>query len=148
MAFTDAFLTIHEHYGHRPVDADAYVAGWARAVEPLGYADAPTTAAGLRAAMRARQGELRVDDTTRRVVRFIRRIPFPLAARPVYWWLFQAAVASLPDDYRRMLGLRSLPQWFVRPVVRGMLASMRWALGDRSPMENAALQRRALLAGR
>ena len=148
MAFTDAFLATHLLYGRRAVDADAYVADWARAAEPLGLASAPSSVGALRRSMEERRHELRVDDAARRVIRFVRRMPFPAAARPVYWLLFQAAVDSLPADYRRLLGLRALPSPVVRPLVRGMLASMRWLIGDASPMEMAALQRRASLPQR
>ncbi len=148
MAFTDAFLAAHLLYGRRTIDADAYVADWARAAEPLGLTSAPANVGALRQSMAERRAELRVDDAALRVVRFVRGMPFPAAARPVYWLLFQAAVDSLPADYRRLLGLRALPSPIVRPLVRGMLASMRWLIGDASPMEMAALQRRAALSQR
>lgn len=145
LAFTDAFLACHAIYGARPVDADAYVAGWARAVQPLGLMEAPSSIDELRSVMASRREELRVDATTRRIVEFIRHAPFPRPARPLYWLLFQAAVDSLPRDYRELLGVRTLPRPIIRRVVQRLLGVMRWGLGDVSPMETAALQRRLSL---
>ncbi len=146
LAFTDSFLTTHQLFGQKLVDGDAYVAGWANAVRPLGLLDAPTSVAAMRDVISAFDAELRVDDTTRRVVAFIKRVPFPRGAKPAYWLLFQAAVASLPESYRRQLGLSTLPRPLVLFATRRVLRVMRWILGDRSPMEDAALSRRALHA--
>lgn len=146
VAFTESFLVAHQHYGQRCVDADAYVAGWARAVEPIGLVDAPTSEAALRLAVNRYAGEFRVDERTRSVVAFIRRAPFPMGARPVYRILFAAAVTTLPSDYRRMLGLRAVPAPIVRGSTRVLLRVMRWIIGQRSPMELVALERRRRVA--
>ena len=143
VAFTDSFLSTFQLYSGQCVNADEYVSQWARAVAPLGLHDAPTSEAGLHAMLASYEPVLHVSDTTRRVVQFIRRPPLSRTARTAYWFLFQAAVASLPGEYRRMLGLRTAPLWLVRPMARGLLRAMRLALGPRSPMEEAALARRA-----
>ena len=41
IAFTESFLTAFQEYSGRHVDANQYVAQWARAVEPLGLSTAP-----------------------------------------------------------------------------------------------------------
>lgn len=142
-AFTDSFLTTYQLYSGEHVDADEYVAKWARAVEPLGLMDAPRSRAELDACLASYADTLAVSDTTRHVVRFIRRPPLSRTARAAYWFLFQAAAASLPDEYRRMLELRALPLRLVQPVTITLLRLMRAVLGPRSPLEEAALERMA-----
>ncbi len=142
VAFTDSFLTVHQRYGRRPVDADAYLAGWSRAVEPLGLVGAPSSQAGMQATIAGYREQLVVDDTTRKVVAFIRRVPFPRGARLVYRLLFAAAVETLPAEYRHLLGLRAAPAPLVRASTRMLLHGMRWVIGQRSPMELVALERR------
>ena len=142
IAFTDSFLAAHRLYGRRAVDADRYIAQWAGAVEPLGLSRAPGSEADLRSAMASFEDELRVDASTKKVIAFIKRVPFPRGAMPVYWLLFHAAVDSLPAEYRAMLGLRTVPSWVIRPIARALIRVMRWIVGPRSPMENVALERR------
>jgi hypothetical protein len=89
------------------------------------------------------QGLLVVNDTTLRVVKFIKRPPLSRTARFAYAFLFQAAVASMPKKYRDRLGLKSLPLWLIQPVTKGLLGLMRLAIGDHSPIEEAALERHA-----
>ena len=145
IAFTDSFLTAHSLYGRTKIDHDAYIAHWARAVRPLGLSQAPDSRRALQSAMADFDAQLDVSESTRRVVAFIRRVPFPRGARPVYWLLFQAAVDSLPPDYRTRLGLRAMPAPLVRWATRVLLSGMRWVIGTRSPMETAALARRKRL---
>lgn len=112
IAFADAFLTAQEHFGTAiPGGPDAYVREWALAGELMGAADPPTTAAALRARIAglAIRGELRGDERVREVVRFLRRPPFGRASAPAYRLLFAGAVATIPREYRRMLGVRRLP---------------------------------------
>lgn len=145
VAFTDSFLSTFQLYSGQTVDEDEYVSQWAAAVVPLGLHDAPRSAGQLREVMARYRPALDVSDTTRRVVRFIRKPPLSRTARAAYWFLFHAAVASLPREYRQMLGLRAAPMWLVGPVARTVLRVMRAALGPRSPLEEAALSRLARL---
>jgi hypothetical protein len=55
--------------------------------------------------------------------------------------LYEAAVASLRPEYRRLLGLRSWPKAVIVPVGRGLLRLMRFAIGPKSPIEEAAIER-------
>jgi uncharacterized protein (DUF2236 family) len=130
-------------YGRRqiPGGPDAYIKLWGQTVVLLGLEDPPESLAQLRAQMREFDAQLIVDERTKRVVRFIRRAPLPVLARPLYRLLFHAAVDSLPDTYRQRLGLRRLPSPFIRAVTRLALRAMRAIVGTRSPLEEAALQR-------
>jgi uncharacterized protein (DUF2236 family) len=150
IAFSDSFLTAHQWYssvaiplGKQASAADNYVAQWSRSVQPLGLQEAPMTRAELNQQISnfIEQGLLRVDEQTLQVVEFIRKAPLPRSAKPIYSLLFDAAVVSLPFEIRQMLGLKARPRWFVQPVVRGLLKTMRFAIGPESPIEDAAKKR-------
>jgi uncharacterized protein (DUF2236 family) len=108
LAFTEAFLGCHETWGGPiPGGPDAYVREWATSGELVGASDLPTTRAELRAQLddfRAR-GILRRDERVDEAVRFIRTPPLS-GTGPAYSILFAGAVASIPVEYRRLLGLR------------------------------------------
>jgi len=101
----------------------------------------PRDEAALQACLAAYRNELAVTDETRDVIRWLCRPPLPLASRPVYALLFQAALASLPDDLRRMIGVRSLPLKVVGPATRGLLKAISFAIGPDNPIEEAAIAR-------
>jgi uncharacterized protein (DUF2236 family) len=112
LAFTDAFLGAHERWGGPiPGGADAYVREWAQAGTLMRVTDPPTTAAELRRRLDGylARGELRRDERVDEVVRFLKSAPFPGLMRPAYRVLFAAAVASIPRNYRAVLGLRRSP---------------------------------------
>jgi len=124
VAFADAFLTCHEIWGGPiPGGPDGYVREWATAGRLMGVAEPPQTAAELRARRDGylARGELRGDERVADVVRFLRRPPFRGSLGFAYRILFAAAVAKIPRDYRRILGVR---RWSL-PVV----ALTRVALG-------------------
>jgi uncharacterized protein (DUF2236 family) len=151
-AFADAFLSSYELWGGAiPGGADGYAREWATAGEMVGVTDPPRTAAELRGRIEALRldGTLQRDERVDEVVRFIRRPPLRRGMRPAYWILFGGAVASLPVEYRRLLGLRR--SWF--PVVTGtrvLLWGVARVLGQKSTAEEGALRRIARLesAGR
>jgi uncharacterized protein (DUF2236 family) len=108
LAFTEAFLGCHETWGKPiPGGADAYVREWAKSGELVGASDLPTTRAELRAQLDAfrTSGILRRDQRVDEAVRFIRTPPL-LGTGPAYSILYAGAVASIPVEYRRLLGLR------------------------------------------
>jgi hypothetical protein len=89
------------------VDADRYVADWATAGRLVGARTPP----GSRAELHARLERLRVTGVLRRdervddAVRFLRKPPIP-GSGIAYRILFAGAVASIPPEFRRLLGLR------------------------------------------
>ncbi len=148
LAFTEAFLGAHQVWGGPiPGGADRYVDEWAAAGELVGAPNPPHSVAELRAQLDAFRldGTLRRDERVDEAVRFIRRPPLGKGFGPAYRILFAGAVASIPVEYRRLLGLRRSPL----PVItatRIVLHVVHRALGDRSSSEEAARVRLARLA--
>lgn len=143
IAFTDSFLAAHLVYGEKqiPGGADLYVKQWGRAVLPLGVDTPPASLAELEATIDSYKSIVTVNERTLRIVKFLRKPPLPKIAMPIYALLFAAAVGTLPEDWRKQLGLRTLPNWFVRPIIRLLLWVMRLVVGHTSPLEDAALSR-------
>jgi uncharacterized protein (DUF2236 family) len=145
IAFTDSFLTCHQKFAWRniPGGADAYVNQWARSVEPLGLTNAPHSKAELVAEIKnfTDGNKLRSDETTQKVISFIRNPGLPLAVMPIYKLLFAAAVISLAPEHRKMLNLRVLPAWLVVPLTKFTLRSIQLIIGPDSPIEDGALKR-------
>jgi len=151
LAFTDAFLTAHEHWGGPiPGGPDGYVAEWATAAELMGVPDAPRSAAALRAEIDAvtDAGELRGGPEVEEIVRFIRRAPLRRTLRPSYRIVFRAAVSTLEPRHRDLLGLpptaaeRLLP---LHGATSAVLAGARTLLGPQPQAELAARRRLARL---
>ena len=145
IAFTDSFLTCHQMFAWReiPGGADAYVDQWARSVQPLGLTSAPHSKAELEAQINdfTDNNKLRSDETTQKVISFIRNPGLPVAVMPIYKLLFAAAVVSLAPEHRRMLNLRVLPAWLVFPLTRVALRAIQWIIGPDSPIEDGAMRR-------
>ena len=146
VAFTDSFLSTFQLYSGKQVSAAEYVKKWSKAVAPLGLTNAPQSEVELDAAIEEfrERGILAINETTRKVIDFIKRPPLSRTARFAYWFLFQAALSSIPKQYQEMLGLKAIPLRFVRPVATGFVGMMRFAIGNRSPLEEAALTRMGL----
>ena len=148
VVFTDAFLRCHELWGGAiPGGADGYVREWAKAGELIGVRDAPRSEEQLRAQLDAFRaaGTLKSDERVAEAVRFIRDPPLRPSMLPAYRVLFAGAVASIPREYREMLGLKRSPL----PVVfatRFVLRFVGAVLGSESTSEVAARQRIARLA--
>jgi uncharacterized protein (DUF2236 family) len=143
IAFMDSFLRSHQLYSRAPIPggADAYVRLWAKSVEPLGLSSVPKSEAELIQTLDSYSDVLRCDEKALSVIKWIRNAPLPLAAKPVYLLLFQAALASLPGRIQEQIGLRAWPLWILRPVVTNLLAFLRFAIGPDSPIEDAAIAR-------
>ena len=145
IAFTDSFLTTHELFGEEkiPGGADGYVSQWSKSVMPLGLTNAPMSRAELKAEIKRYKDEgiLSTNETTKRVVEFIRRPPLSRTALIAYDRMFDGAVASIPEDLQVMLGLKGKSLRVAGPITRGLLRAMRLALGPASPMEEAAIAR-------
>ena len=150
IAFMDSFLRSHQIFSTRPIPggADAYVRHWSKSVEPLGLTDVPMNEADLLKWLDHYRGELAVNDDTRDVIQWLRNPPLPISARPVYALLFQSALASLPAEHRKLIGLKSLPLSVLRPITTALLKSIRLAIGPENPLEDVAkarLQRAGLI---
>jgi len=145
VVFTDAFLSCHELWGDAiPGGADRYVREWATAGELVGVTAPPRSRAELDAQLADFGPALASGERVAEAVRFIRRPPLRRAMMPAYRVLFAGAVASLPREYRRMLGLRRSPL----PVIaatRIVLRTVALVLGRSSTSENAARARIARL---
>lgn len=145
IAFTDSFLTTHELFGEEkiPGGADEYVSQWSKSVVPLGLTNAPMSRAELKAEIKRYKDEgiLSTNETTKRVVEFIRKPPLSRTALIAYDRMFDGAVASIPEDLREMLGLKGKSLNVAGPITRGLLRAMRLALGPISPLEVAAIDR-------
>lgn len=143
IAFMDSFLRAHQNYSRKPIPggADAYVKLWSRSVQPLGLDSAPMSEAELLATLDDFYPQLTVTEKTTEVIQWIRKAPLPPLAKPVYKLLFYSALASIPESYRKLIGIRSAPLWLLRPITTNLLALMRFAIGPESPIEDAARAR-------
>jgi uncharacterized protein (DUF2236 family) len=143
IAFMDSFLRCHQMFAWReiPGGADSYIALWSKSVEPLGLSTAPMNELELLAEIERQKPLLIATEKTLDVVKFIRYPPLPRLARPTYRLLFEAAVLSLPIEFRSMLGLKAKPRWLIQPVTRGVLRFIRLAIGPESPIEDGAIDR-------
>lgn len=147
LAFTDAFLTAHERWGNPiPGGADGYVREWATAGELMGVTDPPRNAAELRAQLTAfaDAGELRGGPEVSEIVGFIRRAPLRRMLRPSYRVLFRAAVSTLDDRHRAMLGLPRTPVEAALPIgsATSVVLSGAGALLGPEPQAQLAARRR------
>ena len=145
-AFTDSFLKAHQGLGF-PLErgADRYVAEWSRSATPLGLASAPQSVAELEATLQDfRARDLVATDTTRRVVRFILHPPFSRAGLVFYRILANAAIATLDDRDRELLGLPKRGAIWLRLAHHG-LRVLSAILGHESPSQKLARERIARL---
>jgi len=146
VVFTDAFLTCDEIWGGTvPGGADQYVREWATAGELVGVVDPPRSKAELTAAFEAFRPSMKSDERVAEAVRFIRNPPLRRTMMPAYRILFAGAVASIPAQQRRMLGLRR-PWWPAITANRVVLWGVGMILGRSSTSEDAARARLARLA--
>ncbi|MEO6125665.1 MAG: oxygenase MpaB family protein, partial [Ilumatobacteraceae bacterium] len=138
LAETDSFLATHQRYGSEPLtpaEADQYVAESSIIATKLGVVGPPLDVAMLRAQLRAFRPELRGSVAARDAARFLLvEPPLPLAARPAYFALAAAAVASLPVWTRWPLRLPFLPiseRLVVGPAGMVLTSVIRWSMQPR-----------------
>lgn len=145
IAFTASFLKTHQLYSRKeiPGGADNYVALWSKSVTRLGLKNCPMTEEQLNNAIKNfyDSNQLVANETTFKVIKFLKKPPLPRVAKIVYAWLFQAAAASIEKEYLDLLKLKALPLWFVKPITRFLLTIMAKAIGTESPLETAAKNR-------
>ena len=148
LAFTDAFLGAAEIWAPRiPGGADRYVAEWATAGELVGVVNPPRSESELRGqlAVLREAGVLRRDDRVDEMVRFLRKPPLGRGMGLPYAVLFGGAVASLPPEFRKLLGLRR-PWWPAITFTRIALRVVERILGQKSTSVDAAERRLARIA--
>lgn len=145
VAEVDSFLTAHQLFGRRPLDAagcDAYIADSARVAAALGVVDPPRDRAGLADRLAAYRPELRATQEAREAARFILlQPPLPWIARPPYAVLAANAVSTLPVWARRPLGLPRLPgveETVVRASGHALTRTIRWAMRPPPPTAGGA----------
>jgi uncharacterized protein (DUF2236 family) len=147
IVFTDAFLQSHTIWGGTiPGGADGYVREWAQAGKLVGVHNPPRSASELQDQLDAFKdaGILKSDERVAEAVRFIRNPPLRPAMMPFYRVMFAGAVASIPREYRDLLGVRRS----LLPVVwttGAVLGGVRFLLGQSSTSEDAARARIARL---
>jgi uncharacterized protein (DUF2236 family) len=145
--FTDAFLSAQQLWGAPiPGGADQYVREWAKAGELVGVPSPPRSAAELRSQLDGfrESGVLRSDERVADAVEFIRSPGLRQSMMPAYRILFAGAVASIPAEYRKMLGLRR-PWWPAITATRLALWGIGQVLHGASGSEVAARKRLARL---
>ena len=143
VVFTDAFLASHTLWDAPiPGGADAYVREWTVAGDLIGVPNPPRSAAELHEQLEGfrRAGTLVSDERVAEAVRFIRRPPLARGMMPAYRVMFAGAVASLPVEYRRLLGLRRSPLPVVT-LTRIVLAVSARALGSGPRAQDFARRR-------
>jgi uncharacterized protein (DUF2236 family) len=150
IAFMESFLVSHQMYSSREIPkgsaetgADNYIAQWSISVAPLGLEKCPMNQMDLDKEISSlfNAGLLVSTPDTEKVVEFIKNPPLPASAKPIYGLLFDAAVVSLRPEFRKLLGLKAKPRWFIQPVTRSVLRLMRIAIGPESPIEDASIAR-------
>ena len=142
VAFTDSFLAAHLVWGGPiPGGPDQYVREWAIAGEMVGVTDPPRSYDELRDQLNDFRSELCGGERALRTVKFVRKAPVQLAAKAPYSVLFAGAVATMPRYQCEILGLPTISLKAVKPLVGGMLGSLGWVLGPKSPSVSAASER-------
>jgi uncharacterized protein (DUF2236 family) len=147
VVFTDAFLGSHETWGGPiPGGSDGYVREWSKAGELVGVANPPRSESELRAALHQfnAEGILKHDDRVEETITFLRKPPLSRSMMPFYKVMFAGAVASIPEEYRTLLGLKK-PRWPAIWATGAILAFLRVLLGPSSTSEDAARKRIARL---
>jgi uncharacterized protein (DUF2236 family) len=139
----DSFLVAYQRYAGSlsRQDADRYVDEMSVVALALGAHPVPEDVAGLRELLAS--AELRSTPEAREAVRFLMLPPMPLTVRPTYALIATAAVELLPLHAQLELRLVVPPfagPLFVRPALRALLGTLRWAVGE-SPTLGTARRR-------
>ena len=103
----------------------------------LGADPLPRDAAGLREWI-DQHPDLSSSDAQRSAVEFLARPPLSPPVRLAYHFLYEAALATVPDSLTDLVGVRPRPN--ADKVGRAATSALRWALGS-SPSWHLALVR-------
>jgi len=147
VVFTDAFLAAHRQWGDSipqmsadESGEDRYVREWAQAGRLMGLDAPPTTAEELRAVLEDFGPTLRADERVKKALVFLTKPPLPPMARLPYKILVGGAIATIPAQYRAMLGL-SRPWWPAITLTRLILVLTGIVLGGESTSKKRAMER-------
>ena len=139
-ALTDSFLVAFQEFGSGPLsdeDADRFVLEQTAVGRLLDADPLPETAVRLSDWL-TYHPELGPSPGLEETVAFLRGPPLPLTIQVAYRFMFAAAVATVPQQLRKILGVRKRPG--ARLVGKLMVGFLRWALGS-SPSWQTALVR-------
>lgn len=139
-ALTDSFLTTNQVYSEHPltvVEADRFVEEQTRIGALLGAEPMPGTRAELTAWV-AEHPDIGPSPEMEKVVDFLTDPPLSPGIKTGYAVMLEAAVVTLPERLRKILGLRTKPG--SETMGRAGVRSLRWALGY-SPSWALALKR-------
>lgn len=137
---TDSFLAAHQAYGAHPLspdEADGFVVEQRRIGDLLGASPMPVSADALAEWVRSHP-DLSGSPEMRDAVDFLTDPPLERPLRYGYRVLMEAAVATIPEEIRAILGLRARPGAI--QVGRVAANGLRWAMGY-SPSWQVALVR-------
>lgn len=137
---TDSFLVAHRAFGEAKLteaEADQFVAEQVRVGALLDAAPLPDTVADLSDWV-VNHPDIGGSPGMRSAADFLRSPPLPLKVRLGYRVLYLAAVATIPAEIRRVLGVRRVPGAIL--VGKATTRFLRWALGS-SPSWYIALTR-------
>ena len=139
-ALTDSFLQAHRVYGGsrlHPSQADRFVTEQSAVGRLLDAAPIPTSERELSEWI-ATHPDLGPTEAMVAAVEFLTDPPLEPAIRIGYSLLLQAAIVTIPERIRAILGVSPAP--LAEQAGRGAVAAMRWALGY-SPSWELALRR-------
>jgi uncharacterized protein (DUF2236 family) len=152
VVFTDAFLAAHRQWGDTipsitegETGEDRYVREWAQAGRLMGLDQPPTNTQELNAVLNNFRPALRVDDRVKKALVFLTKPPLPPMARLPYKILVGGAIATIPREYREMLGL-ARPWWPAVTLTRLVLILTGIVLGSESTSRKRAMDRIARLS--
>lgn len=139
-SLTDSFLVAYRLFGAEPLnqfEADRFVAEQSVVGQMLGASPLPLTSSELSSWLTENSGtELSAEQLE--ALEFLKRPPLDPLIVLAYGFLYRAAVASIPDDLRRHLGLQRQPGALL--LGRLSISVLRWLLGS-SPSWSLALER-------
>jgi uncharacterized protein (DUF2236 family) len=141
-AFTDSFLRAHQELGYTlPQGADQYIREWAKSAEPLGLKNAPTSVDELaRVLKNFAENEIAHIGMTPPIVGFIITPPFSRGGLFFYRILCNAAIATIDEPFRSVLGLRRKSKIWLR-ISKFLLDLLSYILGHESPSQKIARKR-------
>ena len=141
-AFTESFLRTYLDLGYSlKKGADAYISEWSKSATGLGLMNAPESEAELNAVMDDfLQNDLAFSEGTAEVVRFILRPPIGIGSLFFYRILANAAIATLSEGQRKILGLKKVGKGWTY-ACKAILHFMSFILGPESPSQQLARER-------